>query len=157
MKKTNKIASYLVACLLVFSSSSIQAQSMGNQTVAMLKESPAGSKVLSFIKAINKGEAVTDDFIKEIMDEDLIAKVGLAGLKNIIENDIPENDGKLTVYKVDRVERYKFMVYAKGSKSNEWIQMDFTHKGEAPYRIVGIGVDIIDGAPEGADKPMKID
>lgn len=156
MKKVKSTYRLSIIALFLISAQFIQAQSLGNQTVAMLEESPAGSKVLSFVKAVNKGEAVSDDFIKGIFHEDLIAKAGLAQLRNIIEVDVPENDGKLTVYRVERVERFKFVMYAKGSKSGGWLKMDFTHKGSAPYKIVGVGVDGIDEVPEGIDKPMKI-
>lgn len=157
MKKINSAFAFILVAFLLAAGQITQAQSMGKQTVAMLEESPAGSKILRFVKAANKGEAISDDFIKLIFHEDLIAKAGLAGLKNIMENDIPENDGKLTVYRVERVERFKFVMYAKGSKSGGWLKMDFTHKGSSPYKIVGVGVDGIDEAPEGVDKPMKID
>ncbi|MCE7995338.1 MAG: hypothetical protein HEP71_25395 [Roseivirga sp.] len=157
MKKINSAFALLLMISLLAGGEIARAQSMGKQTVAMLEESPAGSKILRFVKAVNKGEAIPDDFIKLIFHEDLIAKAGLAGLKNMMENDIPENDGKLTLYLVERVERFKFVLYAKGSKSPGWLKMDFTHKGSSPYKIVGVGVDGIDEAPERADKPMKID
>lgn len=157
MKKLNQVFAFFLMASFLMAGQSVQAQNMGKQTAAMLKESPAGKKILSFINAANKGEAVTDEFIKSIFHEDIIAKAGLVRLKNMIENDIPENDGKLTVYLVNRVERYKFVVYAKGGKSDEWLQMDFTHKEARPFKIVGVGLDVIDDAPEGADKPMKID
>lgn len=148
---------FLLGAFLLISVQQIHAQSMGKQTVAMMEESPAGSKILSFVKAVNKGEAVTDEFIKSIFHEDLIAKAGLVRLKNIIEADMPENDGKLSLYLVERTERFRFVVHAKGSKSGEWLKLDFLHKGAAPYKIESLGVDTVDNAPKGADKAMKID
>lgn len=157
MKKVNNVFTFLAVAFLLIFAPQVQAQSMGKQTVAMMEESPAGSKILRFVKAVNKGESVSDDFIKTIFHEDLIAKAGLVKLKNIIETDIPENDGKLSLYLVERTERFKFVVHAKGSKSNEWLKLEFLHKGAAPYRIESLGVDVVDEAPEGADKVMKID
>ena len=131
------------------------AQQMGKQTVAQMKESPAGSKILTFINTVNKGEEVPETLIEEIMSEALIKKAGLGQLKNIMENDIPENDGKLTVYMVDRKERFKYEVYAKGTASEGWLKLEFTMDNTRPYKIKGIGIDGTE-APEGVTEPMKI-
>ncbi len=157
MKKVSSFFTLVLVILLSISVEKAEAQSMGKQTVAMMQESPAGSKIIRFIKAVNKGEPVSEEFIKTIFHEDLIAKAGLGRLKEIMENDIPQNDGKLTVYLMKRTERYKFEIFVKGSKSNEWLKMEFLHKGANPYRIVSLGLDAIDNAPEGVDKPIKLD
>lgn len=157
MKRVSSIFTLLFVVLLSIWAQQAEAQSMGKQTLAMMEESPAGSKIIRFIKAVNKGEGVSEEFIKTIFHEDLIAKAGLGRLKEIMENEIPENDGKLSVYLMRRTERFKFEIFAKGSKSNEWLKMEFLHKGANPYRIVSLGLDAIDNAPEGADKPIKLD
>jgi len=155
MKKL-KFQALLCLGLLIGLGLQVQAQQTGKQTVAMLKESPAGSKIITFVNAINKGETVTDELVQSIMSDALLKKAGMAQLKNMMENDIPENDGKLTVYKVERVEMRKFELYALGSKSNEWVKMDFTIMDGRPYKIRGIGVDIVD-KPGDVGEPMKFD
>lgn len=131
-------------------------QHMGNQTVAQLKESPAGNKVITFVNTVNKGEEPSDELIKSIFSEALIKKTGLIRLKSMIGTDIPENDGKLTLYKVDRAERLKFKAFALGSNTNEWVQLEFTFVRQGQdYKISGLGLDIVD-KPEGVGDPMKI-
>ena len=148
---------FVFASIMVFGLTvNSYAQQMGKQTVAQLKESPAGSKIITFINTVNKGEAVSDEFIQELMSEALIKKAGLGQLKNIMENDIPENDGKLTVYMVDRKERFKYEVYAKGTASEGWLKLEFFMDETRPYKIKGIGIDGTE-APEGVGEPMKID
>ena len=152
LKTTIAIALVMLLCLSVDS----YAQQMGKQTVAQLKESPAGSKIITFINTVNKGEAVSDEQIQALMSEALIKKAGLGQLKNIMENDIPENDGKLTLYMVDRKERFKYEVYAKGTASEGWLKLEFFMDEARPYKIKGIGIDGTE-APEGVGEPMKID
>lgn len=154
--KTRLKNTMILTALLMLTGFQLSAQRLGKQTVAMMAESPAASKIITFINTVNAGEKVSDELVNSIFSRALIEKAGAGQLKNMMTRDIPENDGKLAVYVVDRIERLKFYVYAKGSKSDEWVKMDFTFDASDNYKIKGVGVDIIDAAPEGAGEPMKI-
>ena len=88
--------------ILILMSVSSNAQIIGKQTVGMLEESPAGSKVLRVIKAINKKVEVDNNFVTTNFSKTLIDKNDESTLKYMLTNEIHEKDGYLTVYKIDR-------------------------------------------------------
>ncbi len=157
MKCVIKNALLLVLFFGSFNVAQAQMPSMGKQTVAMLEVSPAGSKIIDFVKLINSGEAITDTAMESLISAKLIEKHGKDGIREAVFQDIRNNDGKLTLYVVNRAERAKFEVYAKGSKeAGSWLKMEFMIEPEQPYKIAGVGVEVVDDGPKDADKPMKI-
>jgi hypothetical protein len=157
MKNLSKTVSQLglIIALFIASINMSTAQTMGKQSLAMLDASPAGIMVIEFIRAVNKKGAVGDVFYDEVISKKLIDKHGKEKLGEMLIDDIRANDGELTAYLVNRTGRVKFEAYVKGGKSG-WLKLDFTCDPEDGYKLSGIGVEGIDDAPEGADKPMKI-
>ena len=127
----------LIIALLMIGMGTTQAQTpkMGNQTLEMLEQSPAGSKIIEFIKVINTAAEITDDHLEALISEKLTKKYGKVSVKQQVFEDLQANDGKITVYKVDRVETGKYEVYAKGSiEPDVWLKFDFfVEDGTPPF------------------------
>jgi len=136
-----------VIILILMSVSYSNAQIMGKQTVGMLEESPAGSKVLRVMKAINKKVEVDDNFVTTNFSKTLIDKNDESTLKYMLTNEIHEKDGYLTVYKINRPETFKYVMTVKGSKSG-WLLMIYHMENQSPYRILGLEIDAIDDPGE---------
>ena len=156
----NFFSTVLTLALVAVSTQNLQAQgpTMGKQTLAMMEASPAGSNVVAFFKTLNENKPVTDEQLDAIISKALIDKYGKAEIKTAVFQDIRDNDGAITVYMVNRTARNKYEVYARGTVEAEaWLKMEFTLDENTPYKVRGVGVEVVDAAPEGVgDKPMKI-
>lgn len=134
----------LVLLLSIFlSSGQSAAQTIGPQTLDQLRESPAGSKILTFITAVNDRVAPTDKWAQENFSPSLLEKIGMEGLFNFIAQ-IKEMDGGLQIYDASRVEQFTYKLKAKGITSGNWVDVDFFFEEEPSYRIRGFGLDISD-------------
>ncbi len=144
---------FFLLVLFVFTNQQAQAQTTGKQTAAMLSQSPAGGKIVRFIKAVNATDA-NEAFIKRNFEPKLVEKQTVSKLLGIINEAIPSEDGKLTVYSADRMETFKYELIAKGSKGG-WVKLGFTFEENEPYRIAGFTLDGID-APSGKLEAMEL-
>ena len=141
--------------ILLLSTVSVFSQTTGKQTIGMIKESPAGSKTLRFIKAVNKDLTVDEKFIATNFTSSLIDKVGgAAKLIAMLGKEVPTNDGVLTVYFVNRPTTFKYEYTAKGSKSG-WLKIIFHMDNQEPYRIKGFELELID-KPDGIGEAMTL-
>lgn len=122
----------------------VSAQTMGKQTIAQLEESPAGTKILWFIDAVNEGKAVTEEQVTQMFDVKLIEKMGMDFLQEAIA-DIQDNDGTLTVYSIKRKKVTEYTLDLKGEKSGSWLKMKMFFQDQRPYKIAGF---LLDSAPE---------
>lgn len=122
---------------------SISAQQKGKQTLAQLEESPAGSKIIWFLDAVESG-TLSDESIKKYFSPKLLEKIGPDKIKASFD-DIQENDGTLILFIADRLNLAEYKLALKGSKSNEWLEMKFYFEDNMPYRIVGFTIDTTEG------------
>ncbi|WP_420318512.1 hypothetical protein [Ekhidna sp.] len=136
----------LVFTLLLGITISVASQQQGKQTLAMLNDSPAGSKIVWFLDAVKAGE-VSEESIKKYFSPKLIEKMGADKLLAAFE-DIKMNDGTLIMYQADRKNMTEYKMIVKGTKSNEWMEMGFYFEGERPYRIAGFTIDSKEGSFE---------
>ncbi|MEQ8903860.1 hypothetical protein [Ekhidna sp.] len=123
---------------------SVVSQQKGEQSLAQLEESPAGSKIIWFLDALEAGE-MSDQSIEKYFAPKLIDKSGVDKLKGAFEN-IKNNDGRLILYQADRKNITEYKLIVKGTKSNEWMAMGFIFEDDSPYRIAGFTIDSIEGA-----------
>ena len=115
----------------------------------MLKESPAGTKTLRFIKTVNKDLSVDEKFVATNFTKTLIEKIGGSDkIIVILSKEIAANDGALTVYTVNRPTNFKYEYITKGSKSG-WLNLIFHLDNQNPYSIKGFELD-------GIEKPAGI-
>ena len=141
--------------ILLLSTVSVFGQTTGKQTIGMIKESPAGSKTLRFIKAVNKDLTVDEKFITTNFTSSVIGKVGGAEkLIDMLGKEIPANDGVLTVYSVNRPTTFKYEYTAKGSKSG-WLKIIFHMDNQEPYRIKGFELELIE-KPDGLGEAIEL-
>lgn len=131
---------FMGACFLV------AAQQKGKQSLAQLRESPAGSKIIWFLDAVESGN-LTGESISKYFAPKLIDKIGSDKLVTAFE-DIKMNDGSLVLYQADRKKMTEYELIVKGTKSNEWMKMGFYFEDENPYRIAGFTIDTTDGSFE---------
>lgn len=117
----------------------LAAQQRGPQTLSQLEESPAGSKILDYIEAANKGTSVSDAWIKGLFSPKLIDAAGMGALKGMTEES-KKLEGKLVIYEANRVGMYKYKLKIE-SQQNGWYDMVFTFEENDPYRITGITLD----------------
>jgi hypothetical protein len=144
-----------ILMILLLTTISAFGQTTGKQTTGMLKESPAGSKTLRFIKAVNKDLTVDEKFVTTNFTSSIIEKVG--GTEKLIAmlgKEIPTNDGVLTVYGVNRPSTFKYEYIAKGSNSG-WLKIVFHMDNQNPYRIKGFELELID-KPDGIGDAMDL-
>jgi|GEM_PF-1703688 len=127
-------------------------QTIGPQSLDQLRESPAGSKILSFISTVNDIEKPTNKWAKENFSPRLLEKLGVEGLLKFI-SQIKEMDGRLQIYDATRSQKFSYKMKAKGIASGNWIDMEFLFEKDAPYRINGFGLDISD-EPANSDQPL---
>lgn len=128
--------------MLAFSIS-IYAQKMGKQSLAQLKESPAGSKIVWFMDAIKLGEEVSDEVMEAQFAPKLIEKMGIDNLKNAIA-DLQQNEGQLSLYSAKRVKMTQYRLKVKGKKSGEWFEMLFYFEESEPFRMLGFTMDSVE-------------
>ncbi|WP_424961350.1 hypothetical protein [Ekhidna sp.] len=125
---------------------SASAQQTGKQSLAQLKESPAGSKIIWFFDAVKSGNISTES-VEKYFSPKLIEKMGADELLAAFE-DIRMNDGALIMYQADRKKMTEYKLIVKGTKSNEWMEMGFYFEDESPYRIAGFTIDTTEGSFE---------
>ncbi len=145
--KSKYIMRSIICLMLLGLSITITAQTMGKQTAAQLDESPAGSKILWFIDSVNGGKPVSEGDIKSYFAPKLIDKVGSGELQNMI-TELQENEGSMTIYKARRVKVTEYKITALGSKSGEWLVMQFYFEDSNPYRMLGFTIDSAEGMVE---------
>jgi hypothetical protein len=121
----------------------LSAQKKGKQSVAQLKESPAGSRIIWFLDAVKAGD-VTDELITKHFSPILIEKLGVDDLLGTFAT-IKENDGSLNLYSANRLSMTEYKLKLKGTKSNQWLEMQFYFDDSAPYRIRGFTIDTVEG------------
>jgi len=142
------IATTITLLLIVLIPSICSAQRTGSQTAAMMKESPAGEKVIRILKAINQELEVDERFLSTNFTKGLVEKMGSEDLATMLTSDIQAEDGSLTVYKINRPKIFEYHLTVKGEKSG-WLTMVFLIDGNEPYRIKGFSFD-------NADKPAEV-
>ncbi|MEP0987464.1 Cpe/LpqF family protein [Ekhidna sp.] len=123
---------------------SISAQQKGKQTLAQLEESPAGSKIIWFFDAVKSG-GISAESIEKHFSPKLVEKMGSDKLMSAFDN-IKMNDGTLIMYQADRKKITEYKLIVKGTKSNEWMEMNFYFEDNPPYRIAGFTIDTIEGS-----------
>lgn len=121
---------------------SLSAQTSGKQSVGQLKESPAGARIIWFLDAVKAGD-VTEAHINAHFSPILIEKVGIDGLLGMFA-DINENDGSLVLYSANRLKLTEYKLKLKGTKSNEWLEMQFFFEDKDPYLFRGFSIDAVD-------------
>lgn len=119
----------------------ISAQQMGEQTLAQLQETQAGSNILGFFDAVESG-SLSKESIDQYFSPKLLERIGEDRLKAAF-NDILENDGALTMYRANRVKLTEYTLEAKGIKSRGWVEMKFYFEDNEPYRITGFTTDSV--------------
>lgn len=127
-------------------------QARGPQTLDQLQESPAGSRILSFISTVNGAKIPTEEWVRVNFSPSLLKKLEVKGLLDFI-GQIREMDGGLQIYDADRKEVFTYSMKAKGIRSGNWVDMDFLFEEEPPFRIQGFGLDISD-QPARAQQPL---
>ena len=140
--------------LLILGTHTVFSQTTGKQSVGMLEESPAGMKTIRFIKAVNKDLTADEKFITTNFTSSLIEKSGKEKLLKILTEEISSNDGKLTVFSVNRPSTFKYEYFVEGSKSG-WLKIIFLMDNQNPYKIKGFELDGIE-KPEGVGDSMGI-
>lgn len=128
----------LISCIVAIG------QQKGEQTLGMLKESPAGSKIIWFLDAVKEGE-ISKESIENYFSPKLLDKMGSDKLMSAFE-DIKINDGALVMYQADRKNMTEYKLIVKGTKSNEWMEMGFFFEENNPYRIAGFTIDSVVGS-----------
>ena len=131
---------------------SVTAQQTGLQSLAQLKESPAGSKIIKYIGSVNDGEELLDGWVTKLFAPKLIEKMSVEKLLDIV-TETRKTDGQLHIYKANRSAMFKYRLKVNGLKSGEWFDMVFTFEEGEPYRITGITMDSTDKGTK-ADKPI---
>ncbi len=145
MKKVCMIA-------LILSVGVLSAQQRGPQSLAQLEESPAGSKIITYVKMVNEKTEVSNGWIEDLFAPKLIESAGIDRLKGLV-SDSRNNEGQLHVYEVRRTSMFRYKLKVKGVKSGEWLDMVFTFEENEPYRIMGITLDNSDSASS-KDSPI---
>lgn len=135
--------SLIVLAMILLTSQGNWAQQTGSQTLGQLQESPAGSKILSFVSTVNAAEIPSEDWVHANFSPALIEQIGVKGLLDFI-GQIREMDGGLQIYDASRPEKLAYKMKAKGIASGNWVDMEFAFEKEPPYRIQGFGLDISD-------------
>ena len=150
-----KFTTGIILLIIFLSNNIVLGQTTGKQTTGMLKESPAGSKTLRFIKAVNKDLTVNESFITTNFTAAIIDKVGGSDkLVTMLQKDIPTEDGALTIYSVNRPSNFEYEYIANASKSG-WLKIIFHMDNKNPYKIKGFELEGID-KPAGVGEPMNL-
>ncbi len=144
----------IIAVIIMLTSllSSTNAQQTGQQSLEYLEASPAGSKILNFIRTANEGNAVDEKWVNVLFSTKLIEKIGANGLIDFVK-EIRETDGQLHLYDANRPEVLLYRLKAKGTKSNNWIDLEFHFEENPPYRITRFLLDVSD-QPATAAQPI---
>lgn len=119
----------------------LSAQSLGPQTLPQLRESPAGSKLITLIETANTAGPVAEYVIRELFSARLVEKLGIDGLRNLFA-DIRENDGTLTLYDAHRNGRFEYTLKLKSGNTGEWLDLNARFEETPPYGIDALGLDI---------------
>ncbi len=128
----------LNACF-IFSLSMAFSQQIGQQSLSQLKESPAGSKIITYLDLLNSGEKVTSENIKQLFSQKIIDKHGINKLINIF-SDIRDQDGKLSLYEADRTETFRYELILRSGNTNDWLSLNMNFEESSPYKIEGIEI-----------------
>lgn len=132
---------------------SLYGQQLGPQTLADLEESPAGSNVIRFLKAINETETFAAEDLSQIFAQSLIDKRGTAMLLDVMA-DIKAHEGLIELYEAERTSTFRYELKAKGLKLDEWIDISLELEGKPPYKISALhGLDI-SSIPAKTTEPM---
>lgn len=132
---------FLTFVALALISHPFWAQQMGPQDRAQLDESPAGSKVILFLKWINEENSYSEQNIRQLISDRLVDKYGFEGLKELME-DVQANSGQLSLFEADRTGMFEYQVKLKASAGEEWIDGKVKLESKSPYRIDGFELDM---------------
>lgn len=132
---------FISTIALLLMSLQTNAQQMGPQDRQQLEESPAGSKVILFLKWINEEAKYSEQNIDELISDRLVNKYGFAGLHELME-DVQANSGQLFLYDADRIGMFEYKVKLKTSPGEEWIDGKVKLESKSPYRIDGFELDM---------------
>lgn len=91
IKRTILFSLGMMICGIVF------AQTTGKQTKSMLERSPAGEKLIRFVKAVNGEMEVNEDFVNTNFSNKGIKNLGDAPK---VFNELAEQNGKMVVREV---------------------------------------------------------
>ena len=72
----------------------------------------------------------------------------------MVGEEIPSNDGVLTVYSINRPTTFKYEYTTQGSKSG-WLKIVFHMDNQNPYRIKGFELELIE-KPDGIGEAMEL-
>lgn len=140
-----------------FTYSQGQQPQTGKQSIHQLKGSPAGSKVVAVINAINgEGEEVNESFVKKYFSPGNIERNGVDKLITIISKDIARNDGKVTVYEANRKSMFEYSLLVKGTNQGNWMEFTFKIEPNQPYRVDGLMIRAGIDPPAGDLKVMAL-
>lgn len=129
----------------------------GKQSANQLKGSPAGSKVVAVINAINgEGEEVNKAFVTKYFSPGNIERNGVDKLIAIISKDIARNDGKVTVYEANRKSMFEYSLLVKGTNQGNWMEFTFKIEPNQPYRVDGLMIRAGINPPAGDLKVMAL-
>lgn len=145
---------YLYAVLVLSAVSfCLSGQQLGPQTLADLEESPAGSNVVRFLKAINETENFTAEDLPQIFAQSLIEKLGTGRLLDVMA-DIKAHEGLIELYEAERTSTFRYELKAKGLKLDEWIDISLELEDQPPYKISALHSLDISAIPAKTAEPM---
>lgn len=143
----------LTIIALLFFQLALRGQQLGQQTLAQLEESPAGSNVLHFLNAINETQTFVAEDLAAIFAQSLIDKRGTQMLLDVMA-DIKAHEGLIELYEAERTSTFRYELKAKGLKLDEWIDISMELEDNPPYKIKALhGLDI-SSIPAKATVPM---
>lgn len=149
MKKQITLA---VTFFLMLSGSLSNAQQPGPQTLAMLKESPAGNQVLQFLEAINDDSPVDEALVQKLFAQKLIDKHGTAKLADMLK-DIRRNDAPVALYDANRKAKFEYALKLQRAATGGWLDLLLTLDEQLPFRIAGVSIDL-SNEPAEKEQPM---
>jgi len=125
---------------LLFNSLAL-AQQPGPQALAMLEDSPAGSQVLKFLKAVNDGKGQDETLVRSIFSEALIEKRGIGSLSGILQA-LHNNDAPLVLFEVYRKDKFEYQLKLFGNGNGKWLDATLFLEDNAPCKVKGFRIDI---------------
>lgn len=143
---------HLTILLVLFLNTSLFAQRTGPQSLAMLEESPAGSKIIQFIELLNNGKEVQEEDLSSLFSKRLIDKIGIQKLIGFLE-EIRATDGALTLFEADRIDMFEYNTKLFGSESESWVDAEFAFKNAPPYKMDSFGISTTD-EPSNNQEPL---
>ncbi|MCO6476402.1 MAG: serine hydrolase [Phaeodactylibacter sp.] len=138
MKK--QITPIVTFLFLLFVSVS-NAQQPGPQTLAMLEESPAGSRALQFLEAVNDDSPVDEALVQKLFAQKLIDKHGTAKLADMLK-DIRRNDAPVALYDAHRNAKFEYALKLQSTATGGWLGLVLYLEENPPFKVAGISIDV---------------